>query len=179
MLKKIDTFLFGNIPFSCESKYSLEDSIIRLNNATKRSVFSSLTKQNAVGKISASKVNLQRVAPFFGNSFKPIFIGKFQTENGKIFLNGKFTTFLLSKVFMAIWFSFALFWTSLAIKQVITVLGTTSNRFEIEPIVFLFPTFGFLFIAIGILFIKLCWRFSLKDMDYLKKVIIGALTENS
>ncbi len=177
MIKKLDTFLFGNILFSCESEFSLEDSVIRLKENTKRSVFSSLFKQKAAGKVCASKVSLQRVIPFFGNSFKPILVGKFKEEKGIVYFNGKFTTFLLSKIFMAVWFSFALFWTALAIIQVAETFSNQTDRLPFEA--FLFPVFGVAFIGIGVLFIKLCWRLSAKDMDYLKKVVIEALTKDS
>ena len=177
MIKKLDTFLFENIPFSCESKFSLEDSVFRLRENTKRSVFSSLFKQKAAGRVSSSKVSLQRVIPFFGNSFKPIFVGKFKEEKGRVYLEGKFTTFLLSKIFMAVWFSFALLWTVIAIIQVAETFSSQTDRLSYEA--FLFPVGGIIFIGIGVLFIKLCWRLSAKDIDYLKNVVVEALTKNS
>jgi hypothetical protein len=177
MIEKLDTFLFGNIPFSCESNFSLEDSVIRLKENTKRSVFNSLFKQKAAGKVSDSKVSLQRVIPFFGNSFKPILVGKFKEENGRVYFEGKFTTFLLSKIFMTVWFSFALLWTVLAILQVAQTFANHSDRLPFEA--FLFPAGGIAFIGIGVLFIKLCWRLSAKDIGYLKKVVVVALTKDS
>lgn len=177
MIKKLDTFLFGNIPFSCESKFSLEDSVTRLKENTKRSVFSSFFKQKACGKVSAKKIRLQRVIPFFGNSFKPILIGRFKEENGRVYIEGKFTTFLFSKIFMTIWFSFAIFWTALAIIQVAKTFANQTGQLLFEA--FLFPVGGIAFIGIGILFIKLCWRLSAKDIDYLKKVVVESLTKSS
>ncbi len=177
MIKKIDTFLFGNIPFACESKYSLEESVTRLRENTKRSVFSSLFKQKAAGKVSASKVSLQRVIPFFGNSFKPIFVGKFKETKGGVYLEGKFTTFLLSKIFMTVWFSFAILWTALAVIQITQTFSTQADRLLVELV--LFPLGGIIFIGIGVLFIKFCWKLSAKDIDYLKKVIAEALVKDS
>ena len=177
MIKKLDTFLFGNIPFSCESKYSLEESVVCLRKNIKRSVFSSLFKQKAAGKVSASKVSLQRVIPFFGNSFKPIFVGKFQERKGKVYLEGKFTTFLFSKIFMTVWFSFALLWTALAFIQIVQKFATQADRLFVE--LFLFPLGGIAFIGIGVLFIKFCWKLSAKDIGYLKKVIVEALVKDS
>ena len=177
MIKKLDAFLFGNIPFSCESNFSLEESVIHLKENTKRSVFSSLFKQKAAGKVSASKVRLQRVIPFFGNSFKPILVGKFKEKNGKVYLEGKFTTFLLSKIFMTVWFSFALFGTALAIIQVARTFANQTDRLPFEAL--LFPVGGITFIGVGVLFIKLCWRLSVKDIGYLKKVVVEALTKGS
>jgi len=173
MIKKIDTFLFGNIPFSCESNFSLEDSVARLRKNTKRSVSNSLFKQKIAGRVTASRVSLQRVVPFFGNSFKPILVGKFKEEKGKVYLQGKFTTFLLSKIFMVVWFSFALLWIALAIIQFAESFGDQAGRFPLEAL--LFPVGGIVFISIGVFFIKLCWRLSVKDIDYLKQVVVESL----
>jgi hypothetical protein len=177
MIKKLDTFLFGNIPFYCESEFSLEDSVSRLKNNTQRFVFSSLFKQKAAGKVCVSKVRLQRVIPFFGNSFKPILVGEFKEENGRVCLEGKFTTFLFSKIFMTVWFSFALLWTALAIIKFAQASADHTNRLPFEAL--LFPAVGIAFIGIGVLFIKLCWRLSINDIDYLKKVVVAALSKGS
>jgi hypothetical protein len=177
MLEKIESFLFGNIPFSCGSNYSLEESVIRLRENTKRSVFSSIFIQKAAGKVSASKVRLQRVIPFFGNSFKPIFVGKFEERKGGIYLEGKFTTLMLSKIFTTVCFGFAFFWSVLAILQLANKFSTQADRLHIG--LFLFPLAGFAFICIGVLLIKLCWKLSVKDIDFLEKVIVEALVKDS
>ena len=139
-------------------------------------MFSSFFKQKAAGRVSASKVSLQRVIPFFGNSFKPILVGKFKEKKEKVYFEGKFTTFLFSKIFMIIWFSFALLWTTLAIVQVVEAF---SNQKNLPTEAFLFPVGGIAFIGIGVLFIKLCWRLSAKDIDYLKKVVTEAIATDS
>jgi hypothetical protein len=78
---------------------------------------------------------------------------------------------------MTVWFSFALLWTVLAILQVAQTFANHSDRLPFEA--FLFPAGGIAFIGIGVLFIKLCWRLSAKDIGYLKKVVVVALTKDS
>ena len=78
---------------------------------------------------------------------------------------------------MAVWFSFALLWTVIAIIQVAETFSSQTDRLSYEA--FLFPVGGIIFIGIGVLFIKLCWRLSAKDIDYLKNVVVEALTKNS
>lgn len=115
----------------------------------------------------------------FGNSFKPIFVGKFHQKNGNVFLEGKFTTFIFSKIFMFFWLTFAAFWTLLAFFNTAATLVTDIQRIGNEPTQILFLIIGAAFFVIGILFIKGCWRLSSKDMEYLKEVICKALSESS
>lgn len=176
MMSKLTNFLFGNIPFSCVSIYSLEESIEKLSEETKRSVFQSLTKQNAVGIVTESNVRLQRVIPMFGNSFKPIFVGQFNTKSGKVEIEGKFTTFAISKVFMVFWLGFAAFWTVGATIKTYDTWISNPERFDVEPILMFFPLIGLAFFVVGIVFFKGCWRLSIRDIDYLKNVITKALS---
>jgi hypothetical protein len=98
------------------SDYSLEESVKRLAGIVKKSVFSALTRQELVGKVSSDRVSLQRVIPFFGNSFKPFFIGTFQIKEGKVILSGNFTINRFVKSFLALWFGFCILWTLIAIS---------------------------------------------------------------
>src|SRR3989442_9859820 len=106
MIKAAFRFLYGDVPVRFPSAFSLAESVMRLRASTKRSVFLSLFHQSAVGPVHESRVRLQRVIPFFGNSFKPIFIGAFHQDHGGVFLEGSFTMFLFSKVFMTVWLTF-------------------------------------------------------------------------
>jgi hypothetical protein len=95
-MKKMMVYIFPCIPASFKSDYTLEESVSNLRKATNRTVFSNLFKQSAVGRVDKTKVRLQRVIPFFGNSFKPIFVGNFVERDSGVFLDGKWTTFLFS-----------------------------------------------------------------------------------
>jgi len=171
--------LFGNVPVEFRSAFSLEESVSRLRERTSRSLFHSLFRQSAVGRVTADSVRLQRVVPFFGNSFKPIFVGKFLAENGCVILRGRFTTFSFTKIFMVIWFSFFI---AILVLEVLGEFGFI--RFKVVPpqeaslaaISFLFP---YIFLVGGALFIKFGWWLSRGDMKYLALVIKAALNRNA
>ena len=64
-----------------ESAYDLDESIRRLAAAT--AVFS-FTNHYAFGTVTAQKVTLQRIIPFYRNDCKPCFYGKFQQHGEKV-----------------------------------------------------------------------------------------------
>ena len=76
MVQRFFYFLFGNVPARFSSEFSVRESVKRLRERTKRSVFSAILREAAVGPVSESGVRLQRVLPLFANSVKPIFVGK-------------------------------------------------------------------------------------------------------
>ncbi len=77
-------FLYGATPAEFKSAYGLEESVGRLQAATSRSFFGSMSKQTAAGKVSASTVRLQRVIPMVSNSFKPFFFGRFEQRGADV-----------------------------------------------------------------------------------------------
>lgn len=100
--------LYGSTPAEFKSDYSLEDSIARLRAATRRSVFQALGEPAAVGRVNPSSVRLKRVIPMVGNSFKPFFVGHFETRNGGVYLVGRFSMLWFSKAVMTAWLGFML-----------------------------------------------------------------------
>jgi hypothetical protein len=168
MLTRVFNFLFGNVPVQFPSEFPLSESVARLRARTKRSIFVSLFERSAAGPVTESRVRLQRVIPFFGNSFKPIFVGAFMQSHGRVVLQGRFTMFLFTKVFMTIWLSFALVWAILAEVVSVALDGPRS-----------LPLVGFVFFAAGIGFIRACWWLSRNDMAYLTSVIQRALSRES
>jgi hypothetical protein len=165
MLTLVFNFLFGNVPVQFPSEFSLAESVARLRAHIKRSVFVSLFERSAAGPVTESRVRLQRVIPFFGNSFKPVFVGAFTQSHGRVALEGRFTMFLFTKVFMTIWLSFALVWTILAESLSVAHDGPSG-----------LPLVGLVFFAAGIGFIRGCWWLSRNDMAYLSSVIRSALS---
>ena len=91
LLRRIFQDVFGGIPVRFTSAYPLQESIDRLQSRTKKQPFRGLFEPSAVGRVSERKVRLQKVMPFFGNSFKPVFRGKFRQEANAVILEGKFT----------------------------------------------------------------------------------------
>jgi hypothetical protein len=104
MIRWITDLWLGSTPVEFQSSFGLSESVDRLKSATRRSVFSVLAQQEAVGTVKESRVSLQRVIPMVGNSFKPFYRGRFIERDGKVVLTGRFTMHWLAKVFVAFWF---------------------------------------------------------------------------
>jgi len=175
MIKRFFSFLYGDIPAQFQSDFPLRESVQRLRDRTRRSVFSSLFRQGAVGPITESRVRLQRHVPWFGNSFKPIFVGRFYHSQGRVVLEGRFTMFLFSKVFMTVWLAFALVWTILAALAALKGAGQNPAGSQHDLVGLLIPLGGVLFFLAGIGFVRGCWWLSRNDMAFLESVIRGAL----
>jgi hypothetical protein len=178
MVKRFFSFLYRDIPARFPSDFALTESVERLRARTGRSVLSALFHQSAVGPVNESRVRLQRVIPLFGNSFKPIFVGRFHQSQGRAVLEGRFTMFLFSKVFMTVWLAFALVWTITSAVAALRAVG----RGHAKPMAMLFPLVGVLFFLTGVGFVRCCWWLSRNDMAFLGSVIRAALqhgTSNS
>ena len=176
MLQRVFNFLYGDVPVRFPSDFSLVTSIERLRERTKRSVFSALFRQAAVGPVDESRVRLHRVIPMFGNSFKPIFLGRFDLDEGRVVLDGRFTMFRLSKIFMTIWLVFALLWTVLAAAAALKAVAEDGATIY-DPVAWLVPLVGVLFFLAGVAFVRGCWWLSRKDMVFLTSVIQAALQD--
>jgi hypothetical protein len=94
----------ANNSIEFQSAFGLGESVDRLKAATRRSVFVSMARQAAVGRVSAERVMLQRAIPMFGNSFKPFFVGRFIERDGRVFLVGQFRMLWFVRAFMTFWF---------------------------------------------------------------------------
>ena len=173
MIKRFFDFLYSDIPANFTSDFPPTVSVERLRECTKRTVFSALLRQAAVGPVTESRVRLQRVIPLFGNSFKPIFVGRFERIDGRVVLRGRFTMFLFSKIFMTLWLAVALFWTIVA---AVAALQTVTESHE-DPMKHFFPLIGVLFFLAGIAFVRGCWWLSRGDIAFLTSVIQKALTQ--
>jgi hypothetical protein len=178
VLQRVLSFLYGDVPVRFPSDFSLMTSIERLRERTKRSVFSALWlfRQAAVGPVDESTVRLHRVIPMFGNSFKPIFVGRFDLDEGRVVLEGRFTMFRFSKIFMTIWLVFALLWTVLAAAAALKAVAEDGATMY-DPVAWLVPLVGVLFFLAGVAFVRGCWWLSRKDMVFLTSVIQAALQD--
>lgn len=104
MLRWLKNFWIGSPPVEFESAFDLAQSVERLRAVTKRSVFSAMSQEAAVGKVTQTRVSLQRVIPMMANSFKPIFVGRFESSGGKVLLRGSFVLRGFTKLSTAVWF---------------------------------------------------------------------------
>ena len=166
-MRRLFDLLYGAVPADFESAFGFEESVRRLSDATKRSVFGAFTQQAAVGQVSRDRVSLQRVIPFVGNSFKPFYIGKFRELNGRVVLTGRFTMLWWVKAFMTFWFGFCALWTALAIAP---LLMRDANAWW-------FPFAGASMFAVGVAFVAFAKRLARNDVPWLSKVIQDALSK--
>lgn len=165
MLLRPLVLLYGSKPIAFTSDLPIDRAVARLRKATAKSPVHSVTRQAAAGTVTECKVSLQRAIPFVGNSFKPFFIGRFETEGGRTVLRGAFTMHWLVKIFMSIWFGFCILWALLALR--VAIAGPTQAWFV--------PLAGLLMLLAGAAFVRLCQWFSRNDEQYLSKVITDAL----
>lgn len=164
MLHRLKQMWIGE-PVEFESAYGLDNSVERLRAATSRWIFSALAQEAAVGKVTESRVSLQRVIPMVGNSFKPFFVGHFVQSDGKVKLIGRFTINWFVKIFMAVWFGGIGFFIVGGI-----VAAIRAPRMTAFPL----TAIGMLAFGVGLLYLG-AW-FSRNEVAWLSDVIRGALS---
>jgi hypothetical protein len=163
MFRWLWRLLYESTPAEFGSAFGIEDSVERLRAATKRSVFSALSETAAVGKVSKDSVRLQRAIPMVGNSFKPFFLGRFDSREGKVVLVGRFTMLPIVKVFMTFWFGFV------TLTSVAFLLGANS---ALRAPAVLVP---FAMIGGGVALLAFAKWLARNDVAWLTKVIEDAL----
>jgi hypothetical protein len=163
MFRWLWRLLYESTPAEFSSAFGIDDSVERLRAATKRSVFSALSETAAVGKVSKESVRLQRAIPMVGNSFKPFFLGRFDSSAGKVVLVGRFTMLPIVKLFMTFWFAFV------TLTSVAFLLGANST---IRAPAVLVP-FGI--IGGGVAMLAFAKWLARNDVAWLTKVIEDAL----
>ncbi len=166
MIRRLMDVIYGAVPADFESEFGLDESVKRLSSATKRSVFGALTHQAAVGRVSKRRVVLQKVIPFFGNSFKPFYTGEFREANGRVVLTGRFAMHWSVKTFMTLWFGFCALWTVLAIVPLLMR----------DPSAWWFPLGGMGMFVAGVSFVAFGKWLARNDIPWLSKVIQDALS---
>jgi hypothetical protein len=168
-MRRILAVLFGSIAADFHTAQSIDEAVSQLRSATTRSVLQSMVRESACGTVTADAVSLQRVIPFVGNSFKPFYIGRFESHGGSTVLRGAFTMSRSVKVFMSFWFGFCLIWTLLATAIVLK-----------EPTeVWFLPFAGLGMLAAGALIVQLGKWFARNDQAFLSQVIRQALNQSA
>jgi hypothetical protein len=163
MFRWLWRLLYESTPVEFSSAFGLEESVERLRTATKRSVFSALSETAAVGRVSEKSVRLQRVIPMVGNSFKPFFLGWFQSSEGKVLLVGRFTMLPIVKVFMTFWFG------TVALASVGLLFGLNSTM----PVPAVFAPF--VMVGGGVAMVAFGKWLARNDVEWLSRLIEGAL----
>ena len=138
----------------------------RLRAATKRSAFAAIGEAAAVGKVSQDGVRLQRVTPMVRNSFKPFFVGRFESRDGVTLLTGRFGMSLFTKIFMTFWLAMvALFGVGFLVGS-LSATASYPRQIVIGP---------FLMLIAGLGLVALGKWFARNDVAWLTGVIGRAL----
>jgi hypothetical protein len=158
--------LYESMPAQFRSAYNIDESVNRLAAVTKRFALSAIGETAVVGKVSADAVRLQRVMPMVRNSFKPFFIGHFETREGVTMLTGHFGMSLFVKIFMSFWLGMV------GLFGLIFLLSAVSSTSSIPWWAAIAPLFMF---AAGFGLVALGKWFSRNDVAWLSSVIGRAL----
>ena len=164
MIRWFWNLLYESQPMDFVSAFGLEESVQRLAAATERPNYRS-TEETAIGTVSESRVRLHRYIPTLSNGLKPVFVGRFVRERGRVVLKGRFSSAPFGKVFMTVWFAFLGFMTVFGFHAVLT--GAVRD--------WLFPlsTLGLFGGAVAVVW--WCRRMARKDVAWLSELIERAL----
>ena len=166
--------LFEKTEVEYESNYTIDESTARLKGMVRSSWNPFPMKPGVYGKVSEDRVRLYRVHPFVRNAFIPIFIGVFRSVEGKVVLEGIYSTDGYVKIFMGVWFTLVIMGMVFATLHIFQELMSKGTRiFDLHPMV-LIP-YG-LFVC-GVLLVKVGKWFSRNDISYISKVIRRALRD--
>jgi hypothetical protein len=158
--------LYESTPAEFRGAYSIAESVERLRAATKRSAFWAIGEGAAVGKVSADIVRLQRVTPMIRNSFKPFFVGHFESRDGVTLLIGQFGMSMFTKVFMTFWLGMV------ALFAVGFLVGSLNSTASYPRQIVIGP---FLMLIAGLGLVALGKWFARNDAAWLSGVIAQAL----
>ena len=166
MIHHLRRLLYESTPAEFRSAYSVAESVERLRAATKRSAFAAIGEAAAVGKVSQDGVRLQRVTPMVRNSFKPFFVGRFESRDGVTLLTGRFGMSLFTKIFMTFWLAMvALFGVGFLVGS-LSATASYPRQIVIGP---------FLMLIAGLGLVALGKWFARNDVAWLTGVIGRAL----
>lgn len=168
MIKWFINLLYESTPAEFVSDFSLLESVSRLSENVKRHIILTLFKESAVGRVSVSRVRLERAKPFVGNGYKPNFYGEFRERNGFVVLTGAFMLPLFTRVFMSIWFG------GIAFGCVLTL----SSIFGPDPSRAIGAIFCIAMFSFGCLMMSFSKSRSKGDIEWISNVIRTALENN-
>src|ERR1700728_1029284 len=147
MIHHLRRLLYESTPAEFRSAYSVAESVERLQAATKRSAFSVIGEAAAVGKVSQDGVRLQRVTPMVRNSFKPFFVGRFESRDGVTLLTGRFGMSLFTKIFMTFWLAMVALFGVGFLAGSLSAAASYPRQIVIGPFLMFFAGLGL--VAVG------------------------------
>jgi hypothetical protein len=115
-------------------------------------------------------VRLQRIRPFVGNAYKPVFVGEFREHSGGVVLEGRFAITRETRLFMTVWLGFAVFMSAYSVFLGLFVAMADGNWSA-----FLGVPAGVAFFAIGVGLLRSGWWWAREDIAVISSVINKAL----
>lgn len=149
---------------------TLEQSVSKLEsllnkNQNSKSLLDINSEPFLNGDVSNNKVKLYKVTPMYGNTFKPIFFGKFEENNNKVSLVGVFKIGFFERLMSWVF-------SVIGIAVQIITLPLIDSAYGIENLKYFWPL---LFVLLGILIIFFAKLFSKKDVDWITKQITNTI----
>lgn len=135
-------FIFGRQLLKFASQYPPKEAAQRLRRSVTEapSLFRWWWQEDTLmGKVTEDKVRLIWVMGQIRNSFNPIFIGNFKSNNGGSILVGVYSIHWLVKIFLCIWFGGLAFAASIATIIIFSEQGlnTLTSVYGIGLLIFL------------------------------------------
>ncbi len=168
MVRWMRDLLYESTPAEFRSTHGVAESVQRLSAATSRSVFTlaAFSETRAVGNVSPDRVRLYRFIPMVGNSFIPVFVGRFESRDGGTVLTGQFGMRASTRVFMTLWLG------ATAAFAVSFLVADFTSRTSTPVWQWLSPLF---MLVAGVGFVSLGKWFARNDITWLSRVIAQAL----
>lgn len=164
-MNKIAQFLYASEPLEIVFDVPVDMAVARLSSKVNRTYFSNFKSQRMVGRVSEDDVVIQRVIPMVQNSFKPVFIGAFESEENQTSLNGVLRFHRIVQIFMTFWFLCVALFTIQSLMHFSMVDGSDWLSVIVSLAMLLF----------GILLVKIGKWFSRNDKAWLTKAITSAI----
>jgi hypothetical protein len=163
MIRQLFNQIYGSVPARFESRYSVPESISRLEKVVRPWSFRDFGSERAVGTITAERTSVRRV--YGQNSFRPIFVGAFQPVGSTSVLIGRFTLARWVKFFLPAWLGVLAVFTVFITDAAIT--GSATTRWA--------PLFGVAMLGMGLGIARFGVWSTRNDIAWVSRVISEAL----
>lgn len=112
MKRALIDFIFGprrHVQFV--TRLPVDTAVNHLADRVETSRWAQLFHQHVYGRVSANSVYLERVTPFFSNSWRPVFEGRFEDHPDGTLLVGSFGTATATRRIILFAIAFCMLWT--------------------------------------------------------------------
>ncbi|ASJ74426.1 hypothetical protein [Granulosicoccus antarcticus] len=169
-MKSIFHSIYGSEILEMAFDVPTDLAISRLKAKVRRFGFFHGGSPKIVGFVGVNSVKLERSAAFVTNSFRPVFVGHFETEINTTKLSGVFRLNRFVQVFMTFWLVFALVIFGIMVVVVVQETGEAGFMSLIQSLLLIACPFGVM---------KLGKWIAANDREWLKKTISNAINNET